>query len=118
MPVIRIPDIAVELLLEVGWSAAGVLLGALLLGVRERVVLSTIGVAALHGVITWILVFVLEGPYGVSPWIPIAVSLLVMVVLVEIFFETGWPRSMGIALIGMAVADWQLLLALWRAVPG
>lgn len=118
MPVIQLSDDVLVLLIEVGWAAAGVLLGAVVLGVRERLVMSTIGVAALHGVITFVLALVLEGPYGVSPWIPIAVSALVMVVLVEIFFETGWARSLAIGLIGLAVADWQLFVELLRAIPG
>jgi hypothetical protein len=118
MPVIQLSDDVLVVLAEVGWAAAGVLLGALILGVRERLVMSTIGVAALHGVITFVLAIVLQGPYGVSPWIPILVSALVMVVLVEIFFETGWPHSIAIGLIGLAVADWQLFLELVRAIPG
>ena len=118
MPAIQLPGVVTELLIEVGWSALGVLLAALVWGVRERVITSTVGVAALHGVITWVLRVVLEGPYGVSPWIPLLVSMLVMVVLVEIFFETGWPRSIGIAVVGLAIADWQLVRELYIAIPG
>lgn len=118
MPVITLPEVVGELLIAVGLTALGVLVGALLLGVRERVIVSTVGVAALHGVIAQILAVVLQGPYGVSPWISIGVSLLILVVLVEIFFEAGWPRSIAIAVIGLGVADWQILFGVLRALPG
>ncbi len=116
MPVITLPDVAGELLAAFAFTALGVLIGALLVGVRERVILSTIGVAALHSVIAQILRVVLEGPYGLSPWISVGVSLLIMIVLVEIFFETGWPRSIGIAIVGLAVADWRMVFEVLRAV--
>ena len=118
MPVIQLSDDVFALLEAVGWAAAGVLIGALALGVRERVILSTVGVAALHGVITFVLRIVLVGPYGASPWIPVLASAVVMVVLVEIFFETGWGRSLAIGLVGLAVADWRLFVDLLRAIPG